>query len=60
MLSSSWTNLQDLQRVLSTLKVKKKAVEELTAPGTIRESSLYKPLAQTPHEDTQGNLLFIG
>lgn len=35
----------DLQRVLSTLKVKKKAVEELTAPGTIRESSLYKPLA---------------
>ena len=34
-----------MQRVLSTLKVKKKAVEELTAPGTIRESPLYKPLA---------------
>ncbi|RLM64554.1 uncharacterized protein C2845_PM16G03080 [Panicum miliaceum] len=35
----------DLLHVLSTLKVKKKAVEELTAPRTIRESSSYKPLA---------------
>ncbi|RLN34143.1 uncharacterized protein C2845_PM03G18420 [Panicum miliaceum] len=34
----------DLLRILSTFKVKKKAVEELTAPRTIGESSSYKPL----------------
>ncbi|OEL26197.1 hypothetical protein BAE44_0012784 [Dichanthelium oligosanthes] len=34
----------DLLRVLSTYKPKKKAVEELTAPKMIRNSSAYKPL----------------